>query len=107
MTETELQNKVAELCAEFGLYHYHNPDSRRAESGWPDSVILNWTTGEMIFRELKTESATLSSEQKRVAYALRAGGHDFYVWRPRELSSGLIRRRLARLAGRQAAEVTS
>ena len=98
MTEIELRKKVIELCDEFGLHHHEDPDSRRSEAGWPDFVILSLVTGEMIFRELKTESADLSTEQKRVAYALRAGGHDFYIWRPRDLVSGLIRRRLTRLA---------
>lgn len=99
MTEDELQEKVAALCDELGLYCYHSPDSRRSPSGWPDCVILNWETGKMIFRELKTGSGELSRQQKRISYAMRAGRHDFAVWRPSDLASGRIWETLIWLTG--------
>lgn len=103
MTEAELQEAVRGMCAQLGLYHYHPHDARRSAPGWPDSVILNLATGELLFRELKTASGQLTADQKRVQYALAAGGHDSGIWRPADLISGLIARRLARLAGHRLA----
>ncbi len=101
MTERELQEHVRRLCADLGLYHYHPHDSRRSQGGWPDSTILNMRTGILIFRELKSATGQLSSEQKAVGYALRAGGHDWAVWRPIDLLDGSVGAELARLAGRR------
>jgi hypothetical protein len=105
MTEAELQEKVRAMCAQLGLYHYHPHDSRRSSAGWPDSVIISQRTRRMIFRELKTESGTLTSEQKRVGYLLVAAGEDWAVWKPHDLHDGSIGAELAWLAGyRQAVE---
>lgn len=101
MTEAELQEQVRVMCAQLGLYHYHPHDARRSAPGWPDSTILNLATGQILYRELKTASGQLTGDQKRIAYALQAGGHDYAIWRPADLVSGLIGRRLARLAGHQ------
>jgi hypothetical protein len=102
MTEAELQDKVRQMCDQLGLYHYHPHDSRRSAKGWPDSVIISQRTRRMIFRELKTESGTLTSEQKRVGYLLVAAGEDWAVWRPHDLSDGSIGAELAELSGRRA-----
>lgn len=103
MTERELQEAVRAMCAGPGLagvlFHYHPHDSRRSAAGWPDSVILNWHTGRLMFRELKTRAGVLSAAQKRVGYALTAGGHDWQVWRPADLLDGTIAAQLCALAG--------
>lgn len=99
MTEKELQDRVQAICSQLGLYHKHDHDSRRSTAGFPDSFIMNMRTGHIMFRELKSSTGQLDSEQRRVGYALRAGGHDWAVWRPAHLTGGLIGQELARLAG--------
>ncbi len=100
MTERELQEAVARMCRDLGLFHKHDPDSRwNRDSGWPDSFIMNQRTGRVMFRELKTQSGTLSREQKIMGYALSAGGHDWRVWRPADLLDGTVAAQLCALAG--------
>lgn len=94
MTEAELQQDVADLCAELGLYHYHPHDSRRSERGWPDSVIVG---RRVIFRELKSSGGSASPEQKRLGWRLRAAGQDWAVWTPADWNSGRILAELERL----------
>ena len=99
MTERELQEQVRLMCTQLGLYHYHTHDSRRSNSGFPDSFIMNRRTGRIFWRELKTQSGQITSEQRAVGYALAAGGHDWSVWRPADLLDGSIAAALAALAG--------
>lgn len=103
MTERELQEQVRAMCRDLGLYCRHDFDSRRGAPGWPDCVILNMRTGRLMFRELKTETGVLTSQQKAVGYALRAGGHDWDVRRPSDLISGRVGAELAALAGHRLA----
>lgn len=105
MRETELQEQVRQMCAQLGLYHYHVHDSRRSESGWPDCVIMSQRPGlsgagsGIIFRELKSQSGELTSEQKHVGYLLTAAGLSWEVWRPADFLGGVIALQLAALAG--------
>jgi hypothetical protein len=94
-----LQAEVEKACARLGLYCYHARIPYGSRKGWPDCVIMNMATGQMMFRELKSASGQLSSEQKAVGYALKAGGHDYAVWRPADWIGGHIGTALARLAG--------
>jgi hypothetical protein len=94
-----LQESVRQMCLDLGLYHYHTHDSRRSNSGYPDSFIMNLRTGRHLWRELKTQAGQLSSMQKAVCYALTAGGADCATWRPADLLDGTIGAELARLAG--------
>ena len=103
MTESELQEAVRVMCAQLGLYQYHTHDSRRSALGFPDCVIINLRDGTVMWRELKSHTGTQTADQKRVGYALKAGGHDFAIWRPADLESGRIGRQLAQLAGHNAA----
>lgn len=99
MTEAELQEHVRLMCAQLRLYHYHPHDSRRSTAGWPDSVIIG--PAGIIFRELKTERGQLSSKQREVGYLLAQHGLSWEVWRPADLTSGVIGRQLAALAGQR------
>ena len=99
MTERELQEQVRLMCAQLGLYHYHAHDSRRSQGGFPDSWIISLRTGQAMFRELKSQAGKLTYEQKSLGYALRAGGHDWAVWRPANLLDGSIAAQLGQLAG--------
>ncbi len=98
MTEAELQEHVRYMCAQLGLYHYHPHDSRRSQGGWPDSAMINLRTGAIMYRELKGTTGQLTREQRLVGYAMRAGCHDWDVWRPEDLACGRIARELAALA---------
>jgi hypothetical protein len=102
MTEPELQEAVRVMCARLGLYQHHTYDSRRSALGFPDCVIINLRDGTVMWRELKSDTGQQTTDQKRVGYALKAGGHDFAVWRPADLASGKIGRQLVRLAGHNA-----
>jgi hypothetical protein len=83
MTEAELQYMVAELCAELGLHHHHERDSRRQDEftvpGFPDSVIVGT---EVLFRELKSKDGVLEPAQRRWGSRLERAGGDWAVWRP-------------------------
>ena len=97
-----LQAEVSAICARFGLFCYHVPDSRRLKglAGFPDCWILNMRTGRVLYAELKSQTGTQSSEQKAVSYALIAGGHDYVLWRPSDLMDGTIGAALLALSGR-------
>ena len=98
MPEKDLQEAVRRMCAELGLYHYHPLTSKGSASGWPDSVIIG---KRVIFRELKRQSGTLTSEQAEVGRRLRAAGQSWKVWRPVDLIDGTIGQELAVLAAIQ------
>lgn len=91
------------MCDQLGLYHYHNPDSRGSAAGWPDLVILSPRPGMggtgtgIIFRELKSQSGQLTSDQRAVGYLLTAAGLSWEVWRPADLADGTIALQLAKL----------
>ena len=97
-----LQAEVAAICARLGLFCYHVPDSRKLKgmAGFPDCWILNMRTGRVLYAELKSQSGDQSSEQKAIAYALAAGGHDYVLWRPSDLMDGTIGAALLQLAGK-------
>ena len=97
-----LQAEVTAICNRLSLYCYHVPDSRRLKgmAGFPDCWILNMRTGQVLYAELKSQSGQQSSEQKAIAYALTAGGHDYALWRPSDLMDGTIGAALLGLAGK-------
>jgi hypothetical protein len=99
MLEDELREEIAKLCSEFGYICHHTRDSRKEKksSGWPDCVIIGHAG--IIFAELKSDTERLSAEQRKVGSKIQAAGGRWVVWRPRHLREGLIRARLAELAG--------
>lgn len=84
----EFQPAVIELCKWMNLYVYHTHDSRRSARGFPDLVIVG--PGGILFRELKTETGRLSREQTEVLARLTTAGADAAVWRPADLTDGVI-----------------
>jgi hypothetical protein len=96
MSEDDLEESVRGACAQLGVYRYHPKDSRRSEPGWPDDVLVG--SGGVLYRELKSETGTVSPEQSRVIGLLRAAGADVQVWRPRDQLSGRIAREIAAIA---------
>lgn len=95
MNEAEFQKIVTGMCDELGLYHYHEPDSRRSVSGWPDLVIIG---SQVLFRELKSSAGVLSHDQRIVSWKLRAARQDWAVWWPKDLHNGNIERQLRAIA---------
>jgi hypothetical protein len=92
-----LESRVRDLAANLYLWGYHNRDSKQAERGWPDWVILGPHGG--LFRELKSTRGVLASDQRVVGAKLTAAGFDWAVWRPKDWIDGTIGRQLARIAG--------
>ena len=86
-----LQAAVLALIDAYGLWSYRA--ERSYIGGWPDLVILG--PGGSLFRELKSERGTLKPAQRDVGWRLGRAGHNWAVWRPRDLLSGTIERQLA------------
>jgi hypothetical protein len=102
VTETELLIAVTSgtktkpgLCTLLGVRYYHPYDSRRSVPGFPDLVLVGRSG--LAFRELKSQTGTVSPDQRQWGYALRCAGHSWDVWRPRDLWSGRIEAELAAL----------
>lgn len=96
MNEPELDCEVHRLLHDYGLLAYHVEDSRRVSlKGWPDLVILGRA---VLFRELKADTGRTAHAQTQVGRLLQAGGADWAVWRPRDLTSGRIERELEAVA---------
>ena len=87
MTEKQFQSKVITLAKTLGWKMYHTYDSRRSEPGFPDLVLVK---NKVLFRELKTDTGKLRTEQKEWGDALTAAGCDFKVWRPRDMTSIIL-----------------
>ena len=102
MSEAELMEAIRALVRDLGLHAFHAADSRRSWGrGYPDLTIAG--KGGVIFREAKTEAGSLSPEQRQWGEALKLGGGNWAVWRPRDLPlfGGSIGRELASLAAIQ------
>lgn len=97
MSEDDLSEEVRKLAKDLRLFAYHTPDSRRLAPGFPDWVFIS--PQGVLWRELKTQSGDLSRSQRQVRDMLIASGHNWAIWRPWDLRSGLIRRELEALRG--------
>ncbi len=98
--EADLQRRVAGLATRgYGLLHYHTHDSRRSESGFPDSVFVG---RRVLFRELKlTRRSRVSSAQRQWLARLGNAGADAGIWYAEDWHSGLIDSQLRDAAPRQ------
>jgi hypothetical protein len=94
-----LDAHVRRLIADLGLWGYHARTSKGSEPGFPDWLIIG--PHKVLYRELKSETGQLTSEQRRVGQMLRQAGQSWAVWRPSDLLSGLIARELADVAAVQ------
>jgi hypothetical protein len=99
MSENELQEHIRRILADLPgvVLWYHTFDSRRSSSGFPDLVCVG--PGGVLFRELKREGKKPTTAQAQWLTALVKAGQDACVWWPHDLLSGLIARRLAKIAG--------
>jgi hypothetical protein len=100
MSEAELMESIRVIVRDLGLLAYHAHDARKSWGpGFPDLVVTG--RAGVLFRECKTESGSLSAEQRSWGQALQATGARWGIWRPRHLLDGSIARELADLAGIQ------
>lgn len=91
-TEAGFQAAVVQLAELHGWRWWHDNDSRRNKSGFPDLVLVR--DGVLIFAELKSETGRVSPAQTEWIGALEAvamsgieGVVEVHVWRPRDWES--------------------
>lgn len=92
VSEEQLQRTVVEMAKMHGYLTHHEYDSRRSTPGFPDWVFVG--RGQVLYRELKTATGRVSTDQRIWLEALRRNGADVDVWRPADLASGRILREL-------------
>ena len=88
LSEKSFQDDVLELAKRLGVLAYHVYDSRRSVPGFPDLVLV----GEhgVLWRELKTRTGRVTSDQARWLAALQAAGQDAGVWRPEDWPDRIV-----------------
>lgn len=118
MSEDDLKRAVIDMAYLFGCVVAHfrparmkGPDGQdrwvtpvEADGkGWPDLVIVGTR---VLFRELKSATGPATPEQKAWIARLELAGLDVGVWRPKDLTSGLIERELRAICVRKYASIT-
>jgi len=94
VTEDQLLDAVRQLARLLGYLTYHTHRSDRSEPGFPDLVLVHPRTGHLVFAELKTAKGRVAPAQHVWIDALRRAGVAAYIWRPADLTGGLISRAL-------------
>lgn len=61
----------------------------QTSKGFPDLVLVSGS-GQVLYRELKTEIGTLSKDQIAWRDRLLLGGHDWELWRPSDIDTKVI-----------------
>ena len=98
MSENELEQHMRRILAGLpSVLAYHTHDSRHSPSGFPDWVFAG--PQGVLFRELKREGKRPTPAQAEWLTALVRAGQDACVWRPSDLLTGRIARKLAAIAG--------
>jgi hypothetical protein len=88
LLEKDFQRTVLELAELRRWLCYHTYDSRRSQAGFPDLVLVR--RGRLIFAELKTDVGRVSDPQQEWLKALDSTAAEVHVWRPVDLTNGLI-----------------
>lgn len=99
--EADMQARISTLATRaYGLLHYHTHDSRRSQSGFPDSVFVGRA---VLFRELKlNRRSKISAAQKQWISRLETAGADAGIWYADDYTSGLVDDQLHDIAPRDA-----
>lgn len=87
--EKELQRTVVELAQLRGWLVWHDNDSRRNAAGLPDLLLCR--PPRFVVVEMKAAKGRVSAEQR--VWIERLGlcpGIEVHVWRPGDLSSGIV-----------------
>lgn len=87
----QLLDRIINRCDQLGLMVYHNPESIRAQPGFPDLVIVG---RRILYREVKTGSGRLSPTQTTWRYKILAAGGDWRLWMPGDWAGDQIEREL-------------
>lgn len=77
------RGEVQKLLSHLGYEYHHQAYAIGSKSGWPDLSI--WHRPKKIpcfFAELKTQTGTLSKNQKNFIHSLKEATNQVYVWRP-------------------------
>lgn len=110
ISEKQLTASVIELCGyhpRIRVAHFRPAQLENGRwvtpvqgdgAGFPDLVIAG--PGGVLWRELKTESGRLSTEQRDWISVLDAGDQDIGLWRPGCLETGRVAKEIASIAGR-------
>lgn len=80
LSEAQFQEQVLALCRMLGVKYYHSHYSQHSVEGFPDLMLCG--RNGTVYRELKTETGTVSPEQLRWMAAINEAGGDASVWRP-------------------------
>ena len=80
-SEKQFQSMCEYVFRSEGFLVYHTYNSRRSEPGFPDLVAVHPDRG-IIFAELKMPKGKPSAAQTRWLEAIRAAGHNAYLWYP-------------------------
>lgn len=89
VTEDQLLQDVRQMAIEHHLLIFHCRDSRVTfGKGFPD-LVISGPRG-TVFAELKTNGSSLTPDQRHWGSILQRGGEQWYIWRPRDLESGVI-----------------
>lgn len=91
MTEQQLTDAIVELCRYLGVLVHHDRPARtergwrtavQGDAGFPDLVIVSY--GGALFREVKSDTGSLTGPQKEWRARLARAGADVGVWRTRD-----------------------
>ena len=108
LTEREFQGLVCELAEMLGWSWLHirpgqtergwrTPISGPLGKGWPDLVLVSPGRRKTLAVELKRElAADPGADQQYVHQVLEQAGWTVRVWRPSDLTSGLVQSELSR-----------
>lgn len=89
MNEQAFQAEVVKLCDKHEIKYFHSTDSRKdLGKGFPDLVLVG--IDDVLFVELKTSNGKMSPAQTQWRYSIIAAGQRFEIWRPSDLSNGII-----------------
>ena len=91
LTEEQFQQQVIDLAKLHGYtLIYHTRNSRGSQAGFLDLVLISEQRGRALFRELKTETGKVSTDQFAWISGMLMAKLDVGVWRPSDLKSGRI-----------------
>ena len=93
ISESDFQRTVIDIAHWNGWMVVHFPTSKSARGahitsttrdgkGWPDLILAHPISGDLLFRELKSETGKVTAEQEAWGRILTACGQDWAIWRP-------------------------
>ena len=84
--ERDFQTWIIGEATRTGWKHYHTRRSDKSPKGWPDLVLGHEQRNITLFRELKLDGKSPTSEQQWWLDMLQQSGHNAAVWRPADIA---------------------